>query len=292
MMVRGRQWGVTCVALLVICTLIELLIAGLFGVGGVRAVLVRRAEIQIQVAADTPDSRIQQLYAGLRSLSFVGGVTYVPKEQVLERERRTHPDLVAFTEKANLRNPFPSVFSIALTSLRHDRDLEAFLSQPQWKDVVQPTYLSAMRDQEGQMGGALQTTDTVSTFLWALLGCAIVILSVVMVALVRRRAEQCQADMELERLLGASDIDVLTPFATELVISLLVALLAGTALVVGAAMLLPFLGADLPSSLSDAVSAAWSSVRLAGVPVVLLELVLALPLAVGAVFLGVRVRSL
>ncbi len=291
MLVRERRWGMTFCALLSVVLLLQFLLAALLGVRGVQTLLISRGDLRLEVTAGAADPEVQQLYASLKELPYVDSVVYVPQEQAYEQQRVRDPNLVTFLDKYKLQNPFPNTFAITLLSLEHYETLRTFIGQPRWKSVIQPASLTTLADQEQKVRSLLQITRAVGTLSEFLVLLLCVSLALVLTELIRRRTRQRADELVLERLLGSSDIDILLPFVTEMALFLLLSFVAGSALVTVAVWFLPTLfDAFLEGPFLALHRELWRLIITIGIPLLLLEILLAPVLAWGGAVLGMRGR--
>lgn len=260
MVARERSWRMTVAVLLGVAILLQCLLAGILGVRGVQMQIVSNGEVRLDLNPGVADRDLQELYASLRALPFVQDVTYVP-----------------------------DAFAVTLVSLRSYEMLSSFLREPRWSSVVRPASLSALSAQELHLYELLQTTQTVKTGLWLLAFLVVAVLAVVVVELMRRRAAHRRKELQLETLLGASDVDVIAPVATHMSVFLLLALAGGTALVLGAFFLLPLVSSLWSEGSFLALHHTLRALMLAaGAQILLVELLSVPLLATAGAILGLR----
>ncbi len=288
-LVMREKWGMTFFALLSVVLLLQFLVASLLGVRGVTTLLTTRGDLQLEVVAGAADRDVQELYAALRELPFVDSVTFVSQEQAFENERTRDPGLVAFLEKYKMQNPFPDTFSLTLVSLQFYDSLRTFVEQPQWKSVVHPSFLSSVTDQEQRVRSLLKVTRAVGAISGLFLLLSGIALTLVIIELVRRRAQRRSSELRLEEYLGASSTDVLLPFVVEMAALLLLSLLVASILVLVAFWFLPMFSSTFSSGSFVTLRSELTHLFMAlGVPLLLLEVLLTPVLAYGGAMMGLR----
>lgn len=229
--VRDRTWGTTLVLLTALMVLMQLLVVFLLGVQGVNHMLASRAAIQMEVLPGASDQNIQEFYAALRAEEFIQDIEYVPREQAYQIQRERDPDLVAFLEEYKLDNPFPDIFRITLSQAASYDTFVAFVQREQWRQVVDPSFLSSVTEQEQEVRSLLNVTGAIRMLTFIFLIVAFIVLCFVILEWVSRTTQRRGGEVMLESLLGAPAHAVLLPFVAEMALLLLGALLLGSALV-------------------------------------------------------------
>lgn len=238
---RGGSWGATFFMLCVVLTLLQLLIVGVLALRGASELLTAKSGIHVEVLRSATDQDIQRLYEALKALPYAEEVTYVPQEKALERAQAENPALVESLQAFSIANPFPDSFSVVLSSLDSYEQLMAFMQEPAWRNVVEPAGLAAVAGQESEVRGYLSVTRSLTVLAFAFLWVCIAALLLIILDVAYQRAHERRADMVLERILGASTAQVVIPFATEIIVLLLGALLVGTLCAAGITVSVPFL---------------------------------------------------
>lgn len=286
---REHSWWSTLGALLGVLLLIQLLLVAALGAGGVERLLRQRAAVRVEILATAKEEDVHTLFVALRGQSFVSDVTLVTQEQAYERERSREPDLIAFLEKYNLKNPFPDTLAVTLRSLADYDVFKTFVRGEAWASIVNPEFLSRTSDQEREVQEMLRLTEIGRSLVYLVLSLLLFILLFVLVELVRRRALARKEEVLIERIVGAQEVSILLPFATEGALLLLVSITISLVLVLIAAILLPIV---FPSLLSGAIGALWAelgssvSVR---IPLLLLgEAIVAPLIALAGAWLALR----
>lgn len=236
---RDRSWGATLMLFTSLMVLVQLFLVFLLGVHGTGRLLTSRAGIQLEVLSGAQETDIQELYATLNDHPSVQNVTYIPKEQAYEREKARDPELVAFLEEYDLDNPFPDTFAVTLASLN---SYDAFIQEIQkeeWRNVVNPSFLSSASDRESEIRTLLEVTGGMRTLSIVFVVIAFVLLFCMILEWVTRNTANRGHELLLEHLLGASPISVLLPFAAEVGLLLIAGTVIGTATVVALIALLP-----------------------------------------------------
>ena len=123
-----------------------------------------------------------------------------------------------------MENPFPDTVAVTLAALSDYDAFAAFVKKPDWKNVVDPAFLSHATDQEAQAHEMLGATRAGETLIIVFLLFVAGILLFVLMELARRRALARSEEILVERLVGADDATVLLPFVVESTLLLLCAL--------------------------------------------------------------------
>jgi cell division protein FtsX len=224
---RERRWGSTLLMLCLCMALLQMLIAGLLSMRGIESLFTAKSGIHLEVVPGAPDQDIQNLYAALKDLPYVEQVEYVPKEKAYEREKLRDPALIDSLEKFSVANPFPDTFSVSLASLESFDDLLAFVEQAEWKDVIDPAFLTTASGQEREVRSYLTVAQSVMRLGYAVLWIGILALLVIVADIALQRAYERRSELALETAMGASPSQVLLPLAAEIGFLLLGALLVG-----------------------------------------------------------------
>lgn len=236
---RDRTWGATLTLFTSLMVLTQLFLVFLLGVHGTGRLLMSRAGIQLEVLPSAQESEIQQLYAALQSHPSVQDVSYIPKEQAYEREKARDPELVAFLEEYELDNPFPDTLAVTLSSLESYDSFLQEVQQPQWRNVINPAFLTSASDREGEIRTLLEVTGGMRTLSIIFVIIAFVLLFCMILEWVTRNTANRGHELLLEHLLGASPLTVLVPFAAEVGLLLVAGTVIATGIVVAFIMLLP-----------------------------------------------------
>lgn len=289
---RGGRRSGTFLLLTGVLTLLQVLMVCVVGAQAVRGMLLSRSALYLEVLPDATDQDIQELYAAMRALPAVDDVEFVPSEKAYEIERQRTPDLVTFLEQYGVENPFPDSFSVTLDSLSDYDSFAAFVGDPQWSAVVDPSFLSSVTDQEEtvrQLAGAASAVRALLAVLTAV-GC--VVLFFLLAEIVARKARRHEGELLLESLLGGRPSDALVPVVTELSVLALAGLLIGTAV---AFLLLYVVSLAVPvlsglGNLADLLAAVSASLLIAGPVILLTEAVVLVAVVTAATVVGVKPR--
>lgn len=287
---RERGWTATLLLLTAVMTLTQLFLVFLLGVNGVGRLLTARAGIQLEVLPAATEADIQALYAELKAQPSVREVTYVTGRQAYERQKARDPDLIAFLEEYKLDNPFPDTFSVTLRSLDDYEEFAALVQNDRWRNVINPSFLSAANNSEREIRSLLQVTEGLRTLSVVLIVTSIVALFFVVVEWVSRNAARRRDELLLEHLLGAPALTVLLPFASEMSILLVAGTLIGTAAVGAFVVLLPvFMPAFALEAPFRMLQSELMPLLFSVFPLLLLAEIAAIPaLALAGTVLGVR----
>lgn len=238
---RERTWGTTLTLLTAVLVLMQLFVVMLLGIYSVSRLLSSQAGLHLEVLSTAQDADVQSFFAAVHAYPDVQNVSFVTKEQAYAEQRKRDPDLVDFLDQYKLDNPFPDTFVVTLKSLDMYDSFRAFVEQPQWKNIVNPSFLSKVTDQEKQIRDLMSVTDAIRSVTFVFMFIAFAVLLFVVLELVSRTVRAHSTELFLENVLGASPVSVLLPFVAEMSILLLGATLIATALVTVFVVLVPFL---------------------------------------------------
>jgi cell division transport system permease protein len=168
-----------------------------------------KVEIRAELAEGVVQERVDTLTAQLQVLPEVASVTYVSKDEALaefqqERADRGDPPITGYTS-----NPFPARLSIRLVDPRQAAQVMGLL------DAVKGSVVSRVLDDQGTIDRLVSVTATLRTIgvaVLLLVGFAVllIVVNTIRMALMSRAQE-----IEIMRLVGASDQFVRWPFVVE-----------------------------------------------------------------------------
>jgi cell division protein FtsX len=253
---RDNSWGTTLTLLTAILFLVQLLVIAVLGVSAVNGLLSSRAALRLEVLSTAGTQDVQNFFATVRSRPEVAAVAYVTKQQAYDEQRKTDPDLVAFLDQYKLDNPFPDTFVVTLSSLSLYGSFRQFLEQPQWKTIINPSFLSQTTDQERQVESLLQISTAIRSVTFFFLFVAFVVLLFLVLEMVSRTVQERGRELFLESVLGASALSMLLPIMAGMAILLITAVILATVLALVFALALPFF---IPSLAAEAPFSAFSS---------------------------------
>jgi len=244
---NGKGWGTTCAAFVALFVLLQCLLLFAFSVRGINRLLLERAGLHLEVLPSARDQDIQELYGSLQALPSVEHVEYVPKEKAYEQERLSDPELVAFLEQYKLSNPFPDSFIVTLSGIDQYASFLTFIQQEKYRAILDPSFLTAVSNQQRDLHGILQLTSAFQAIAFAFAGLAAVVLFMMMAEYVSRSLAARGGEFFLQDVLGAPRLSLSSVLASEMVILTLVALLLATLLTAAAVVLLPLLVSSMGS---------------------------------------------
>ncbi len=197
---------VTMVMMLVLLASIVIVLSGLqAGVSFVES----KVEIRAELAEGVVQERVETLTAQLQVLPEVASVTYVSKEQALEEFQQSRVDQGLAPITGYTSNPFPARLSIKLIDPRQAAQVMSIL------DTVKGSVVAQVLDEQRTVDRLVSVTATLRTIgiaVLLLVGFAVLLIVVnsIRMALMSRAPE-----IEIMRLVGASDSFVRWPFIVE-----------------------------------------------------------------------------
>ena len=197
---------VTMVMMLVLLASLVIVLSGMqAGVAFVES----KVEIRAELAEGVVQERVDTLTAQLQVMPEVASVTYVSKDDALaefqqERIDRGEPPITGYTS-----NPFPARLSIKLVDPRQAAQVMGLL------ETVKGSVVARVLDDQGTIDRLVSVTATLRTIgiaVLLLVGFAVllIVVNTIRMALMSRAQE-----IEIMRLVGASDQFVRWPFVVE-----------------------------------------------------------------------------
>ncbi|MAE68526.1 MAG: permease-like cell division protein FtsX [Candidatus Peribacteraceae bacterium] len=244
-LLRERQWLIALGALFGVFVMVQLLVLVLTGLEGMQSILRNRTDLRLEIHAEAQDSDVQLFYTALSKQSFIERAVFITKEKAYEQARKSDPELIGFLEEYTITNPFNDTIGVTLVSLNDFEAFAKFVEQPQWKSVINPTFLSEISDQEQHVYSLLSITKAGRTLTILILALTAIALIFITTELVRRRAIARSDEILVERLAGAESFSIALPFITEAIILLLLAIVLSTATAILLIGLLPILIPEL-----------------------------------------------
>lgn len=203
-MLQGSGTGIDLLGVTAAFIVVQLLLVALSGVRSVESAVLSRGALRVDVVAGVGDQRVQELYATLRALPSVRAVTYVPREQVLARERARDAALASFLEQYGIDNPFADTFEI----LPEDRGgydaVRALVRDDRWTDVIDASSLAGISAQEAAVVELLEAIGIVRMGTVLLIILTAVVAGFLAFNLLVRLAALRRPDAQAELFAGAS----------------------------------------------------------------------------------------
>lgn len=287
---RERQWSTALGALFGVLLLVQLLALMLLGLQGIESLLRHRTDLRLEIREEAPDQSIREFYSALTAEPYVEDASLITKEKAYEEMRKTDPQLIAFLEEFKLQNPFNDTISVNLNNLDDYGKFSSFIEDRRWKDVVNPAFLSQVSGQEKQVYALISVTQTAGALMGLILAVTAGALVFIVTELTRRRALARSDEVLVERLVGATPMSILLPFATEATALFLISIATSAMVLIVLLAILPYIvpgiaqGGPL-SGLREQVVPLLSTMF----PLILLCEVLASPvIATAGAWLGIR----
>lgn len=289
-LLRENEWATAFGALFGIFVLLQLLLLIVIGVNGVQSVLRSQTDLRLEVRDEASDESIRELYEALQNHEAVSEVLYITKEQAYERTKQRDPDLIAFIDEFGLENPFPDIIGVTLNSLDDYDAFTTFIEQDQWQTIIDPTFLTEATQQEEHVYELLKLSNAGMSLTIVFLGIVALTLIFITTELVRRRALSRAEEVLVERLVGATNMNILLPFIIEATFLFWGAIIASTVFLIVLLFALPVIipsliaGGSLSSLTQEMTPMLYSTLPL----FVLIELLLAPVLATLGAWVGMQ----
>ena len=213
---------VTMVMMLILLSSLVIVLSGMqAGLSFVES----KVEIRVELAEGVAQERVDTLTAQLVALPEVASVTYISKEQALadftqQRIADGQPDLTDY-----IRNPFPNQLSVKLLDPRQSTQVSSIL------DAERGSVVADVIDKQADIDKLVSVTATLRTVGVAVLALVGLTVLLIVVNSIRMAVMSRAQEIEIMRLVGASDQFVRWPFIVEgLLVGLLGALVTLTLL--------------------------------------------------------------
>ena len=236
-MVRNRLMSVASIGVLTVCLLITG-VAGLFtlNVGSLMDYLGSQNETVVYLEEDLTEEGLAQVDSALRSISGLREVTYVSKEQALERMRESMGENgYLFDAFEGSENPFLANYRVVLADVSQLPEIQPQLEAiPGVVEVGAPMQLSEM------FTTIHQAVTVVSVVLVAVLGfvSVVVISNTIRLTVFARRKE-----INIMKYVGATNSFIRLPFFVEgMAVGLIAGVVSTAAVLAGYAVLVACAG--------------------------------------------------
>ncbi len=244
-LLRERRWGSSLGALFGVFVLVQLLVLVLMGLQGMQSILRNRTDLRLEMRLDATDADIQDFNSALEQLPIVRDTVFITKEKAYEQTKQSDPELITFLEEFKIQNPFADTIGVTLRSLDDYDTFKAFVQESQWQNIVNPTFLSDVTNQEQHVFALLNITRAARTLTMIILGITVLALLFVTTELIRHRAASRSDEVLVERLVGATPASIALPFVIEAIVLLLIAIVLSVIVLLALIFLLPFVIPDL-----------------------------------------------
>ncbi|MBX3028662.1 MAG: permease-like cell division protein FtsX [Chloroflexi bacterium] len=207
---------VTMVMMLILLSSLVIVLSGMqAGVAFVES----KVEIRAELAEGAPQERVDALATELRELPEVASVAYVTKEEALDEFNRQRAEAGEQDLSGYITNPFPARLSVRLVDPRRYEPVMVVLDGARGPVVAQ--VIDSLRSVD-RLVSVTATLRTVGVAVLLLVGLTVLL---IVVNSIRMAVMSRAQEIEIMRLVGASDHFVRWPFIVEgLLVGLLGAL--------------------------------------------------------------------
>jgi cell division transport system permease protein len=197
------------VTMVMMLVLLSSLVIVLSGMQAGLSFIESKVEIRAELAEGVPQDRVDTLTAQLQALPEVASVSYVSKEEALaefdrQRAEAGEPPLTGYTS-----NPFPARLSIKLQDPRQADQVMSVL------DAVQGSVVADVIDSQRTIDRLVSVTAQLRTIGVAVLVLVGLTVLLIVVNSIRMAVMSRAQEIEIMRLVGASDQFVRWPFIVE-----------------------------------------------------------------------------
>jgi cell division transport system permease protein len=197
---------VTMVMMLVLLSSLVIVLSGMqAGVSFIES----KVEIRAELAEGVVQERVDGLTAQLQALPEVASVTYVSKDEALADFQRQRVEAGEDPITGYTSNPFPARLAIKLVDPRQAGQVMAVL------DAVKGSVVSRVLDDQRNIDRLVSVTATLRTIGVAVLLLVGLTVLLIVVNSIRMALMSRSQEIEIMRLVGASDQFVRWPFIVE-----------------------------------------------------------------------------
>lgn len=181
------------------------------------AQITEKIDISVYMKDITTKAEGQELADDLRALPNVKDVTYLSKEDALDRYKEQNKDNTALLSAINQTdNPIPATIQIKPTDLKHVQEIRDYLNRtgPRklWEDVSYRDDRKAAIDKIAHATNLMRRAGIAAVAIFTLISF-LIIFNTIQMAIFNRRDE-----LTIMRLLGASTWYIRGPFVVETII--------------------------------------------------------------------------
>ncbi len=181
------------------------------------AQITDKIDVSVYLKDSTDASMGKALAADLRKLPNAKNVTYLSKDEVLQRYREQNANNPALLSAINeTDNPLPATIQVKPVSLNKIQDIRDFLNKSDnkklWEDVTYRDERKQAIDKIAHATNLLRRAGIVAVLVFAFISM-LIIFNTIQMAIFNRREE-----LTIMRLLGASTWYIRGPFVVETVI--------------------------------------------------------------------------
>lgn len=235
---RSKGWKLGVAGLAASLLMLQLLLVTFAGARIAASAALERGAVHVEVSPGTPDQRVQELYAALRTLPSASRVTFVTGEKMLEEEGARDASLADFLDRYGMDNPFSDAFVVVPRDMRAYADVRAFVEREKDRGGVDAAAFSEIAAKETSAEESLGALRTVETGVALLLLLSAITSAVLSLGILGRIAETRTAGAKGEKLAGAADGIIAMPATVAGMVALLGSLCISIA---AAAILVPLL---------------------------------------------------
>jgi len=181
------------------------------------AQITEKIDISVYLKEDTSKGQGQELAQDLRALPNTRSVTFLSKEDALQRYKEQNKDNPALLSAINQTdNPIPATIQIKPHDLKKIQDIRDYLSKPEvkklWEDVSYRDDRKAAIDKIAHATNLMRKAGIVAVAIFTLISF-LIIFNTIQMAIFNRRDE-----LTIMRLLGASTWFIRGPFVVETIV--------------------------------------------------------------------------
>jgi cell division transport system permease protein len=216
--VRNAWLGIAAMAVMIITlTIVLFSIITNATFANTIAQITDKIDVSVYLKDSTDISGGQKLANKLRQLPNVKGVTYLSKDEALQRYKQqnaTNPDLLSAINETD--NPLPATIQIKPRQLSRIEEIRDYLNQPNqkdlWEDVSYRDDRKAAIDKIAHATNLLRRAGIIAVAIFAIISM-LIIFNTIQMAIFNRRDE-----LTIMRLLGATTWYIRGPFVVETVL--------------------------------------------------------------------------
>lgn len=194
------------------------------------AQITQKIDISVYLKEDTSKGQGQQLAQDLRALPNTRSVTFLSKEDALQRYKEQNKDNPALLSAINQTdNPIPATIQIKPHDLKRIQDIRDYLNKPDvknlWEDVSYRDDRKAAIDKIAHATNLMRKAGIIAVAIFTLISF-LIIFNTIQMAIFNRRDE-----LTIMRLLGASTWFIRGPFVVETIVYGILSAFASVAII-------------------------------------------------------------
>jgi len=186
-----------------------------------------KVDISVYLKESINDTDIEKLQNDIAKIEGVKTVSYTSKEQAINDLKLSHPNLTLAFEKYNLSNPLPQSLNIVTLTPEDHTNILKILKNPKYDQYIENT--SSDENNDGILNKVSENLNNLNKFinqvllliiLAFLIGGTLIMINALQITIFSRKKE-----IEVMKIVGASNKNIFLPFIFEAIFYVLLALI-------------------------------------------------------------------